>query len=642
MRPPHQIIRMLASLSISTYSIFSDKISIVETEFIDPWFDDPIVQVLVSGETSPKLHYALRVHTSTTTGGRSQRRDCLGVIRCSMCDYHLRPSSQLQQSQRDGRHGIECPILNRVGAPCAGRLEHINCGVRYTVLISDDDQPTSVRCNTRHEHPRPPVCGTQLSAEERARVSDIASRNPSATATELLRGTNPDPLASPENGGSLANINPSLGNPPTARRQLRGARQGSRQSGGNITGGGVSDRQAASDFQQNFPQNVLLNRERSIVDPMRLFIWVSSELREFFRHFEEAARLYGVGSTLCSDMTFRKLFESNLLSLTCYDYVICREIPLVVAFVPLRKDAEVYCEFWLSLFTAFPHLLVRSADDTWTFALAGVTVDFDPAQKAGFAIAIGRLILSRQGELPPPLSDVASWARHNARAQELGEVVVAACLRPCDFHYNQAVVREARKLDVARERTRFTQQCMDLKRLDLTLDQYHAIITDLLNTFPSKASWIAYWTRTALAKSIFPCLRTVELTVFLQHPTTISRTENIHATYADCCPGTNVAWRTFIPILTRIDNEFNQRRRLALQGEINITPASPHTMQNLPRGILSHGVLVRSPRSPPISEPLQTLPGRMDSDNSFLQLTLNIENAFPGADDLGGLQRVEV
>ena len=206
---------------------------------------------------------------------------------------------------------------------------------------------------------------------------------------------------------------------------------------------------------------------------------------------------------------------------------------------PKRKDTAVYFSFWSIILRAYPFLVHRrESDNQWVFALSGLTVDFDQAQLAGFAMAIGYQILLANGTLPPPSSaSEAQLTEYNRLAKETGMPVALEAVRTCGYHYNQAVIREARKITDPRRRAEFERLCMKLKTIDLTIAQFDEIVARLANSFPGSVSWISFWTRTSLALSVFPCHRGSDLMAFLQRSTSISRTENLHSVYSEATEG---------------------------------------------------------------------------------------------------------
>lgn len=493
-------------------------------------------------------------------------------------------------------------------------------------------------CTARHNHSHPPTFGTQLAATELNQLETIVTANPGATPSQLVRGRNPNVGATAQEGGTLTSISPALASSTRTRSAIRTIRNA------NNNGGDASDEYAVAQFFRDHPRNLLLSRGPSLLNPIFMHIWVTADCFNVLFGMVEAFKTYGIGSTLCADTSFKHVRRGNVISLTCYDYVIEREIPLLVAIVPDRKDTDVYFEYWSIILDAFPFLMEYNAlDQRWKFSLPGMTVDFDAAQSAGFAMAVGCYILRRDGDLPPsPLEEEVVVAAYYNRAKELGRAVALDSLRPCDFHFNQAVIREARRIVNVQDRSRFESRCMSLKRIDLSVAEFDEIIEDLTNSFPLHATWLSYWTRTALARSIFPCLSTVELTVFLQRATTTSRTENLHDLYREGSAGRDSPWIVFLRHLVLIDRQFNERRQAVLQGEINYQRARPTTMERLPGRILSHGVLARNASSDQTADVVRGLPGRLSTHRSFRNLLAGIEAEFNGADDLGGLQRVEV
>ncbi len=603
---------------------------------MDPWAQDPTVVYSLTEETHPILHYCLRSFSKPIPGGRKLTKQCIGVGDCSACSYKWRPGSQLLQSQTDERNNTPCPSQNRNGVPCDGVLRHHRCNVRYTVKISHARMPTIVTCNASHNHARPPVAGTRLSADEEARFLAVMNANPSATPEQLTRGRNPDSAAPPEQGGHLSDISPTLSNPRRTRNAMRAAR------GNSNTGTGASnDEVAAFQFQRNYPLNVLVNRGVSLLDSSRFFAWSATEFRETVLGLIRAYEEYDIGSTLAADMTFDKVRDSNVISLTCFDYLIVREVPLVAALVPKRKDTMIYFEFWMLIFLAIPELLVFRNNE-WNLSVPGITVDFDQAQSAGFAMAVGYTALRYRRDYPPSSLDNDGLLAYNERAKQEGHDVALRSLRPCDYHYDQAVVREGRTIPNSRERRDFESKCMSLKQLDLTVERFFEIITEISNTFPGHVNWLSYWTRTALARCIFPCLREIELSSFLQRATTISRTENIHSLYAEASNSRGAPWSTFLNHLQVLDRGFDACRQAVIQGEVSIQRSQPPTVNSLPQRIRSHGVLARTAESEPTAEAILALPGRLSTHRSFRRFARSLETEFNGADDLGGLQRVAV
>ncbi len=545
----------------------------------------------------------------------------------------------MTQKKDDERHDTACTSGNRAGVPCNGVLKHVKCRVRYTIKISNDDQVhTLVTCNGRHEHDRPPLAGTQLAAGEQARLENVMNSNPGATPGELVRGRNLIPGASPEQGGPLSSISPVLASSARARHAIRSIRIE------NNGGGDASDEFQIAQFFIENPRNLLLSVNASLMNPIFLHIWCTVDFHDTILKMIDAYKRFAIGSTAAADMTFKHVRKGNIISLTCYDYILEREIPLAVAIVPDSKDTEVYFEYWSIIFEAVPELLeYNELDETWTLSLPGITVDFDPAQNAGFATAVGRFILKRNGEFPPSsLAEEEEIIAYNDKARDVGRAVALASLRPCEFHYNQAVIREGRKIHNIQDRGRFESKCMSLKRIDMTVEEFNETITDLTNSFPMQSTWLSYWTRTALARSIFPCLSNLELTLFLQRANTTSRTENIHDLYRQGSAGRDVPWAVFLRHLQLIDREFNERRQAIIQGEVNYQRSRPPTMERLPGRILSHGVLARVANTEQPREAVRGLPGRLSTHRSFRNLLLGIDDEFNGADDLGGLQRVEV
>ena len=136
-----------------------------------------------------------------------------------------------------------------------------------------------------------------------------------------------------------------------------------------------------------------------------MFIWVTSSFEGTLLEMIEAHHVHDVGSTLCSDMTFQKVRDANLVTVSHFDYILKREIPLIVGITPKRKDTALYFTFWSHILKAVPFLLNRrDSDNQWVFSLPGLTVDFDQAQLVGFATAIGYQILPTTGNIPPPTS----------------------------------------------------------------------------------------------------------------------------------------------------------------------------------------------------------------------------------------------
>lgn len=79
-----------------------------------------------------------------------------------------------------------------------------------------------------------------------------------------------------------------------------------------------------------------------------------------------------------------------------------------------------------------------------------------------------------------------------------------------------------------------------------------------------------------------------------------------------------------------------------MDGEVNPLRERPATMESLPPGIRSHGVLRRTADSPPIRDVLRGLPGRVSLHRAFRGFLASIETEFNSADELGGFQRIEV
>ncbi len=145
----------------------------------------------------------------THNGAKAERRGCLGVYRCGLCRYLVRPHTQV--GGRERQLSGSCP--NR-RCPGVSSLEELNCDAHaWFYSISKDGGSVAVweHCG-HHRHPRPP--GGRISPPEQEALDQQVVRRPEASVHQLRTGD-----AAP---GSvpLAQINPRLADPRSARYEV--------------------------------------------------------------------------------------------------------------------------------------------------------------------------------------------------------------------------------------------------------------------------------------------------------------------------------------------------------------------------------------------------------------------------------------
>lgn len=198
----------------------------------------------------------------------------------------------------------------------------------------------SIRTIGEHLHDRPPASG--LTRSERSRAESVIRRNPTVSSVQLIHGTNVDDArATPEDGGSIAQINGRLGNVAAVDR--------------------LRNRVQSRDFQRN--RNDYSNIDNVVFASLptlgsdEVVFWFCPFARQFIVSAINDYQHHEMGTTFCTDMSFNIARERNTISLSAFHTILRREVVLSVMFAPRRQNQRIYCRFFGILFDLVPEML---------------------------------------------------------------------------------------------------------------------------------------------------------------------------------------------------------------------------------------------------------------------------------------------
>jgi hypothetical protein len=341
-----------------------------------------------------------------------------------------------------------------------------------------------VACSGEHGHVRPPQA--QLTETQRQQALEVIRARPQATATDLVYGTNNNPLSPVTHGGGLHQISPMLTNIDF----INGLRRVANPSTQTLQ----SVQQWAVDHNNFIFSCSFVD---TIWSPRFIFIHSARMRAQFERQVVNRDC-----SFLC-DMSFGQIPGYNMITMSAFNQDIAREVPLFHMFIA-GESRFVYCWFFLHVFTCEQGLVNLR---TGALNFPGLTVDFSDAQRVGLQLAVGMLRIMHDDQMLalPPFSTLD---RHEERARRLGERAIEQ-LRGCRFHFTDSWQRMAGYLEGTPERQRAFNRHVGLwtsAASDVTAERVFDSMAQCPEEFAEFSTWLQYWSRREVAQMAFPAL----------------------------------------------------------------------------------------------------------------------------------------
>jgi hypothetical protein len=477
---------------------------------------------------SPSSGWAMVVYCSfkeraSSPGSKMVMRSCLGVYKCSECDFMERPKQPRKVKKfvlpREAK--TQCP-QHRDAV-----MVHHSCHC-YSKSIPRNTC-WEVQHHGTHQHPRPPPSLASIPPHLAAKAKQAILNNPEAKAAKLRLGTN--------TREGLAKMHPGFLNRNRVQYLF------SKVLKPYKVGKGFG---SLAQFVRDNPQ-VMDNffRQIKLDDKATIFVMMTKGMEERL-NFNDSPLQTDTIHGVVSDHDFEG--EVDLTFTSKYDIVLGSWSP-VCASIHYGRTAEHYRQHFKTLFGAMHY----TSYDDFKQCFAGNTSDHSDAIRKAFFDEVRQYLLDTFDE-----------------DKEVNDLV--HLYRFCDVHFDRSKIRVASNgavIPVTKVES-FLKDVADLRSLPYgCADQFFKLVASFKKKYPKAWNWLNWYLQKDRAPICFPALKKLdgrEKRVFESLTETTNAEENIHRTFRNLMYHRQMELGDMIVLLVRYLNDQDMNYRNAMGG----------------------------------------------------------------------------